>query len=276
VEIAFDRLIKLQHLDREISATNSLLEAIPAKIEAIDQAIKQTAEIVAQAKDKLAANQKKRRELESEVKALKEQVAKFRRQLNDVKTNKEYSALLKEIDDTGRKVDGIEEVILQEMISADDIERDIKSAQNRQVGEEGRLQGERKTIQAEQKELEARRDVLLKEREVILPTIPPDQAKLYLRILKKMNGVAMSPVTDDFCSICQMRVRPQMLNELLTMKEIITCEACGRILYWVKPPEEEDDAEGEDEAGAAAKAAPRHEAKKTGVPPPAGDPMLPE
>jgi len=275
VEIAFDRLIKLQHVDREISATNSLLEAVPAKIEAIDQAIKQTADIVAQAKDKLAANQKKRRELEGEVKALKEQAAKFRRQLNDVKTNKEYSALLKEIEDAQHKIDGIEEVILQEMIAADDIEKDIKSAQHRQAGEEGRLQADRKTILAEQKELEARRDVLLKEREGILPTIPPDQARLYLRILKKMAGVAMSPVTDDFCSICQMRVRPQMLNELLAMKEIITCEACGRILYWVKPPEEEGEAD-EAEADAAAQAAPLPEAKKTGIAPLAGDPTIPE
>jgi len=241
VEIAFDRLIKLQHVDREIYTTNSLLEAIPAKVEAIDQGIRLTAEIVALAKDNLAANQKKRREFEGEVKVLKEQVAKFRRQLNDVKTNKEYSALLKEIEETAHKVEGIEEVILQEMISADDIEKEIKTAQDKQAVEESRLQEERKTIQAEQKELEARRDVLLKEREAILPTIPPDQARLYLRISRKMSGVAMSPVTDDFCSICQMRVRPQMLDDLMAMKEIMTCEACGRILYWVKPPEEEED-----------------------------------
>jgi predicted nucleic acid-binding Zn-ribbon protein len=241
VEIAFDRLIKLQHVDTEINVTNSFLEAIPARIEAIDQSIKETAEIVAQAKEKLAANQKKRRELEGEVKILKEQAAKFRRQLNDVKTNKEYSALLKEIDDSQHKVDAIEETILAEMIAADDIEREIKSAQQRQTAEEGRLKKEREAIQAEQKELEAKKDALFKEREAILPGIPPEQVKLYLRIVKKMGGVAMSPVTDDFCSICQMRVRPQMLDDLMAMKEIMTCEACGRILYWVKPPEEEDD-----------------------------------
>jgi len=240
VEIAFSRLIQLQHVDRDIQTINSLLEAVPAKLDAIDQAIRRTAEIVAEAKDKLAANQKKRRGLESEVKAFKEQAAKFRRQLNDVKTNKEYSALLKEIEDASGKVDGIEEVILQEMISADDIEKDIKTAQEKQTVEETRLREERTTIQAEQKELEARRDVLLKERAAVLPTIPPDQARLYLRISRKMAGVAMSPVTDDFCSICQLRVRPQMLDDLMAMKEIITCEACGRILYWAKPPEEED------------------------------------
>jgi len=52
-----------------------------------------------------------------------------------------------------------------------------------------------------------------------------------------MRGVALSPIKDDdFCSLCQMRVRPQMLNELMEMKQVILCEACGRILYLPKPP----------------------------------------
>jgi len=245
VEIAFDRLIKLQNVDSEINTINSFLEAIPGKFEAIDLAIKQTAEIVARAKENLAANQKKRRDLEGEVKVFKEQAARFKRQLNDVKTNKEYSALLKEIEESQHKVDKIEEDILNEMIAADDIEKEIKTAHQKQVAEESTLKKERETIHAEQWELEAKKDVLFKDREAILPAIPAERLRLYLRISKKMSGVALSPVTDDFCSICQLRVRPQMLDELMAMKELMTCEACGRILYWVRPPEEEDDeAEG--------------------------------
>jgi predicted nucleic acid-binding Zn-ribbon protein len=245
VELSFDRLIKLQHVDSEINTIRSLLEAVPGKLEAIDLAIKQTSDIVARAKEKLAANQKKRRDLEGEVKIVKEQVGKFRRQLNDVKTNKEYSALLKEIEESQRKVDAIEEEILNEMIAADDIEKEIKAARERQAAEEGKLKKDREAILAEEKELGAKKDALFKEREAMLPGIPAETLKLYLRISKKMGGVAMSPVTDDFCSICQMRIRPQMLDELMAAKTLIVCEACGRILYWVKPPEEKDEEEEE-------------------------------
>ncbi len=239
MEIAFDKLIRLQNVDSDLNAALSLLDAVPAKLEAIDHQIKATAEIVAHAKDELAANQKKRRDLEGEVKDIKAHVAKFKRQLNDVKTNKEYAALQKEIADTELKADKIEEEIINEMISADDIEREIKAANGRQTEEKGRIEKDREAILREQQEFETRKAALLKEREEILPDIPPDQLKLYERIGKRLKGVALSPVTDDFCSICQMRVRPQVLNDLLGRNALITCEACGRLLYVQKPPENE-------------------------------------
>ena len=239
MEIAFHQLIELQRVDAESQAVSSLLDVIPAKIEAIDQSIKSAADIVGQAKGKLSANQKKRRDLEGEVKTIKEHLAKFKRQLNDVKTNKEYTALLKEIGEAQRKADKIEEDILNEMISADDIEKEIKTANVRKAEEERRLQKEKEAILAERAQMEKRLAALGRERETLRPQIPPDQIRLYDRVAKKMKGVAMSPVTDDFCSLCQLRIRPQMLNDIMEMNKVITCEACSRILYSNKPADKD-------------------------------------
>jgi predicted nucleic acid-binding Zn-ribbon protein len=240
LDIAFEHLIKLQEIDSDISGTTALLDAVPDRLEAIDRQIRDTAEIVALAKEKLAANQKKRRDLEGEVKEIRTHAVKFKRQLNDVKTNKEYSALQKEIEETELGAGRIEEEILHEMIAADDIEREIKTASSRQAEEKGRIEKEREALLAEKKELEARKAALTMEREAVLPEIPPDQLRIYLRITKRLNGIAMSPVTDDFCSICQMRVRPQVLNDLMGRNALITCEACGRILYMLNPAGEEN------------------------------------
>jgi uncharacterized protein len=238
VEIAFDKLIRLQHVDTEINTISSILDAIPSQLDGIDQQTKSTVEIIAQAKDKLAANQKKRRDMEGEVKEIKTYIAKFKRQLNDVKSNKEYTALLKEIAEAEHKTDKIEEDILNEMIGADDVEKEIKTANVKKAEEEKRLQKEKEAILGKEKELDAQKAVLAKERQDLLPQIPPDQLRLYLRIVSKLNGIALSAVTDDFCSLCQLRVRPQLVNELIEMKKIIMCEACGRILYWHKPKDE--------------------------------------
>jgi len=238
VDISFDKLIELQHIDSDIAATQTLLDALPGKIEAIAQQIRDTAEIVAKAKEKMAANQKKRRDLEGEVKSIREHAGKYKRQLNDVKTNKEYASLLKEIEDADRRIARIEEDILNEMIAADDIEKEIKTAQKKQVEEEGKLQVDRADVLRRQKEIEGAKAVLEKARAELLPRIPPDQFAVYQRIAKKTSGVALSPIKDDFCSLCQMRVRPQVLDELWAMNEVLTCEACGRILYHEKPPAE--------------------------------------
>ncbi len=243
MDIAFDRLKRLQDVDSEINRISSLLQAIPSRIEAIDRHIQSASEIVNLAKEKLAANQKKRRDLEGQVKDNKAQISKFKRQLNEVKTNKEYTSLLKEIDDTQQKVDKVEEEILNEMIAADEIEKEIKTANQKQADEELRLKEEKEAISQNQKELEGIMATRAKERESLLSQIPADQLRLYLRITKKMNGIAMSPVTDDFCSLCQMRIRPQLLNELMERKKIILCEACGRILHLQQPQDEGEDEE---------------------------------
>ena len=239
MEIAFDKLIRLQDVDIEINAVTTLLDAIPARLESLEIDAKAASEIVTRAKEKLAANQKKRRDLEGEVKAVKEQASKFKRQLNDVKTNKEYTALLKEIEEAQHKTEKIEEEILNEMIGADDIEKEIKAANAKKTADEARIQSEKQAVLAEKTAFEASRAALEKEREAILPEIPPEQIKLYERIARRMKGVALSPIKDDdFCSLCLMRVRPQMLNELMEMKQVILCEACGRILYLPAPPPE--------------------------------------
>lgn len=240
MDISFDKLIKLQKIDSEIISVNAHLDSIPDKIEAIDEDIKATAVLVSGARDKLASNQKKRRELEGEVKGIREQTAKFKRQLNDVKTNKEYSALLKEIEETDQKIARIEEDILNEMIAADDIEKEIKAALKKQGEEEGKLKIERDRAMAEQKDVEKKKAQLEKDRSALLPAIPAEQLSIYQKIAKKTAGVALSPVTDDFCSICQLRIRPQILDDLWAMNEIITCEACGRILYHRKPADPPD------------------------------------
>ena len=221
----------------EINAVSLLLETIPARLESFETDARAAAEVVTQAKEKLAANQKRRRDLEGEVKAVKEQASKFKRQLNDVKTNKEYTAFLKEIEETQHKTERLEEEILNEMIAADDIEKEIKTANAKKAADEARIQSEKRAVLAEKADFEARRAALEGEREVILPEIPLEQLKLYERIARRMRGIAMSAIKDDdFCSLCQMRVRPQMLNELMEMKQVILCEACGRILYLPHPP----------------------------------------
>jgi predicted nucleic acid-binding Zn-ribbon protein len=234
VETDFANLIKLQELDIEIRNTSVLLEEIPRQIEEIEQESKNSLQIVQDAKDNLAENQKRRRDLESELQDTKENIARFKRQLNEVKTNKEYTALLKEIDDTTARIDSLEEQIITEMLSADDIEKDIKEASKKAEEIQAELVRKKENILQEKKKAEENLNALEKEKEELLPKIPSDQMKQYKQISRKKNGIVLSPVTDEFCTMCHMRVRPQMVNELIAGREIITCENCGRILHYIK------------------------------------------
>jgi len=237
VDIDFDLIIELQRLDTELHNAALVLEGIPRLVQDVDKRIQATTKLVADAKDKMSQNQKKRRDLENEVKDLKVQVGKYKRQLNEVKTNKEYTSLLHEIEESQHKVDTLEETIIAEMLAADDVEEEIKAALHRQGQEEEVLKKEKIVLDEKMKETGARHAALAKEREALLPRIPREQMKLYDAIFQKKGGTALSPVTGDFCAMCHMRVRPQMLNEIRDKTKVIICENCGRILYWTAKPE---------------------------------------
>jgi len=127
VDIEFEKLINLQKLDKEITDVSLFLENIPSKIEEINKKIETSSQIVTLAKEKMTQNQKKRRDLEAEVKDIKEQISKYNRQLNEVKTNREYSILLKEIEEAKQKDNDMEEEIISEMLSADESEATQKA-----------------------------------------------------------------------------------------------------------------------------------------------------
>jgi uncharacterized protein len=232
VDTDFDQIIQLQHLDTEIRTADLVLEGIPRLIQDIDGKIRSCSKVVADAKDKLAQNQKKRRDLETEVKDVKVHVGKYKRQLNEVKTNKEYTSLLKEIEEAQHKIDTLEEGIIAEMLAADDIEQEIQTAVRKQAQEEESLQKEKLVLTEKMKETAAHKARLQKERDTLLPAVPPQQIRLYEAIYQKKSGVALSPVRGDFCAMCHMRIRPQMLNEIRDKAAVILCENCGRILYW--------------------------------------------
>ncbi len=237
MDIDFDLIIQLQQLDTDIRNAALVIEGIPRLVQDVDKRIQSTTQLVADAKDKMAQNQKKRRDLENDVKDMKVQVGKYKRQLNEVKTNKEYTSLLHEIEETQRKIDALEEAIIAEMLAADDVEEAIKAALHKQGQEEDVLKREKLVLDEKLKETEAKHAALAKDREALVPRIPREQLTLYEALAQKKGGAALSPVTGDFCAMCHMRVRPQMLNELRDKTKVILCEACGRILYCTVKPE---------------------------------------
>ena len=228
----FDNLIKLQYFDSEIQKISLFLQNIPSQIEEIDKKIEESSQTILRAKEKLSQNQKRRRNLEVQAQDIKLQISKYKHQLNEVKTNKEYSSLLKEIEEAQKKVDELEEEIISDMLLADDIEKEIREATQKAKITNEKYSKEKENLQQKSREIEEKKTGLLQSKEKLLPKIPAIQVSLYLKIYNKKNGIALSPVRDEFCSMCHMRIRPQMLNELKSENQLILCENCGRILYW--------------------------------------------
>jgi len=232
-------MIQLQKLDNNIHEVSLFLESIPTRISSIDDKIKESEQIVEIAKNELEQNQKNRRDLESDVQSMKDRLAKYKSQLNTVRTNLEYRSLLKEIDAGQKKIDSLEEDIISEMMAADELDEKIREAEQESAKTGETLSKKKDEINRSKDDQDKDMVKLHRQKEDLLPLISSDSINLYSKLAKNLEGVAMSPVKGEFCSMCFMRIRPQMLNEIKARSETILCENCGRILYY-EPEDEED------------------------------------
>src|SRR5207253_5211478 len=152
-------------------------------------------------------------------------------QMMAVKTNDEYRALQHEIEHAQSGIRKIEEDILNFMMEAESSQGDIKAAEVKLKEDQQKVDQERKQLgEANQRDLSAL-EAYLKERKEIEATISADLVPRYERVRKHRGGIAVGPARNEVCEICQVRIRPQVFQEIKRNDSIIACDACQRILY---------------------------------------------
>jgi predicted nucleic acid-binding Zn-ribbon protein len=154
--------------------------------------------------------------------------------LYEVKTNEEYSAVLREIEEIKRTKAKIEEDILGLMEAQERLAAEVREAESRLHAREEQARRDegviREKLAVVQKELEGVRA----ERGILAKALPIGLLGNYERILKARAGLAIAAVSSPafICGGCRMSVRPQAIQELRAATQLMVCESCGRYLYW--------------------------------------------
>jgi predicted nucleic acid-binding Zn-ribbon protein len=227
------RLSELQGLDTRIAGLERKLETIPTRIQAIRDGYEQAKASVDALRTKLDGVRKEVRTKEKDLDYQASQRAKCEARLYEVKTNKEYSAVLAEIETLKVEKGRIEEEILALMESQERLTRDIAEADTRlkRHAEEARSQEEAAT--QELRALEADLAGVRGERDSLARDVPRDLLAQYNRLLKGRGGLAVAVVgSNGICTGCRVTLTPQRLNEVRHYNQIYTCESCGRILSY--------------------------------------------
>lgn len=231
-KIDLSPLIELQKYDLQIKNLEKELKDIPKKIEKLQENLEIEKTSLLQVKMQMEDNQKKRKELELSIHNCKQNITNYKaQQMKKKLTNEEYQALNEAISNEERKIAEVEELLLEEMLLADEIEKEIKNKEESFHKAEIQMQKDKELILKEKEEIEGKIKELKAIREKTTKGIPQKLLDLYNKISKKKEGIVLSVVKDEFCSICNMRVRPQNLAELRKNTNIIFCENCDRILY---------------------------------------------
>ena len=234
---AIPHLIDVQAIDQQIAALKADLESLPKRIQEADAKLAGARAEVAAAKEAHLNNAKERKKLELDVAQWKERARKYREQTAAVKTNEAYKALLHEIANAEAEAAKAEDAELAIMMTADDLDRRVKSAEARLREAETLIAAERDQIKARGVEEKKQLQAALATREQAIAPVPEDMRVLYDRIAKRHHGTALARVRDDQCKGCGLRVLPHVIQalQLDTNEEVYRCESCGLILYTLEP-----------------------------------------
>jgi predicted nucleic acid-binding Zn-ribbon protein len=231
-----EQVIALQRLDSASHDAERRLAEEPERAARLEARLENARERVAAAKKRLAENQEARRAVEKDVAVHQGRLSKFRDQAMEVKTNQEYHAIQKEITFAQNEIKGIEEKILERMLEADELNAELKQAEAALAAEQKSVDADRKALAAENVELSAARERMAAERAAIVGTMDRSVLATFELVARRRNGVAVAEARDGICTICHVRLRPQVFNNVRRNSDIIQCDSCQRILYFVPPP----------------------------------------
>jgi predicted nucleic acid-binding Zn-ribbon protein len=233
VDSQLQTLIELQGLDGRIAALETEAARLPKQIEAIQAALaeaKKTAETI---RTKVDATKKDLRAREKDLEVTAGKRTKAEARLYEVKTNKEYSAALLEIEEIKQEKGKTEEEILGLMEMQEKLGVEVREAETRFKSREEQARQDEAVVRTKLAVVQQDLDVLRVERESRARELPKGLLADYDRILKARGGVAVANVsTAAVCGGCRVTIRPQAIQELRVATELMRCESCGRFLYW--------------------------------------------
>jgi predicted nucleic acid-binding Zn-ribbon protein len=226
-------LIELQDLDLAAERLRRRIADIPAAQAALDDRITHLTGVVAAIKERMAVSQAARREIEKDLAVVQGRLSKFKDQLMEVKTNKEYHAMQTEIATAEQGVRLQEDKLLDRMEEAETQTAELKAAEAALKTGQAEVARERQQLDAERNVDEQELTRLTSERARIAASVSPAALALFEHVSRHRKGVALSEARDGHCSQCHVRLRPQVFNDVRRNDGLIQCESCSRILYFV-------------------------------------------
>ena len=226
-----DKLLELQKLDLRIARLEVEEREIPQQIQALQSRLSGAKAGLDQAKATADQIQKERRAKERELDEATQQVKKKQARLFEIKTNEEYTAVLKEVESLKEKSSKLETEVLELLERADGLAKTVADAEKEFKAAEALHQKERTEKETQLAKLKQDLASLKEARKGQASRLDSALLQQYAR-LQKTRGDAVVAVKDGSCTGCGIALTPQTYNEVRRNDRMFTCGSCNRILYF--------------------------------------------
>lgn len=232
MEQELETLFEAQKIETQIMEGEQKLLQAPKRLKQMEEELLAVSQKIDKQKEIIDELEKERRKKEKELEGEKEKIKKLEVRLYDVKTNKEYQALLKEIEAAKEANDRTEEDVLVLMDKVEDLRKDYESSSVHLQEIEQSSQAERAVIEKEIRSMDEIIANLTRERDNLLSVVSESLRNIYGILRERRGGIAVTNVKNGVCLGCNMNIPPQLFIEVTKNKTLIQCPSCNRILFF--------------------------------------------
>ena len=226
-----EQLIKLQTIDTKLKDLNDLLGDLPSKVEDLNNQEEST-------KNSISSKKNRSKELDLEISKIdlnishaSEKIEKLKDQLFLVTNNKQYDALMTEIDHLKGERTNSENQLIDLMEEKESTTQSIDSMESELQSLSENLHVRRKKLESVIEESAEEKSLLQKERDQNIKDIDQNMLKIYNRVIEHRGGLAVVKLQGSACGGCGAHIPPQTVSEVRAKSAVHTCGVCGRFLY---------------------------------------------
>ena len=225
-------LIDLQDCDTRLKIVQNKKKEGPVKIQRLQDEFNNSKSQLEAELYELESLTRERRRAEQEVEELETRIEKSNIKLNNIKSNKEYKAALKELADQEKQKTVLEDKLIEIMEKIETLEEKYAASKAKSKELNEKFEKDRDGILMELKALDQVLDRLKIERARFSEAIDENLLRRYDSLRQNKEGLAISPVINGICQTCHMGIPPQKYNELIRGDSLMSCPNCHRIIYW--------------------------------------------
>jgi predicted nucleic acid-binding Zn-ribbon protein len=225
-------LVKVQEQDQILDQLRRQIREGPLRIKEVEGQLDTLEGNLEASKNEIREIQKRQRQFEAEVEDGAGRVGKSKSRLLTIKSNKEYQAVLKEIEDIQRTNAEKEDRILSCMEEIEGLNQALQQKEKELLAVRDKFEKEKRTVEAEVRQAEGEVCEVEKHRRDTAKAMDPELLARYEQIKARTGGQAVAYVENTTCSGCHLNIPPQMYNELQRRDSLKFCPNCDRIIYW--------------------------------------------